>query len=566
MTANQLQMTDQQDTPGDHPRTHDVDQPEGLWEDMRDVEYRVVGPPGTGKTTWLGNQVKLAVSNEQEVMIVSLTKSAAAEISGRDLPISPENLGTLHSICYRSLQRPSIAESKENLADWNERYPNFALSISSKNSNVDLDNLETVYGSTSADNLLAEYQIARAKMNNQMSAGARYFGEKWEEWKKEKYLLDFTDLIETCLHDVPAAPMNPDIIFVDEAQDLDMLEMSLIRKWGLAAGKLVVVGDPDQAIFTWRGADPRAFSAQNLPEDHRWVLGQSHRLSKMVHQQAVSWINQSDNREQVIYKPRNQEGEVRSIRSDWNSPEDTIKDAEKYIADGKKVMFLASCSYMLQPLIGEMRRQGMPFHNPYRVMNGAWNPLAKRKNMSSAADRIVHFLNMYLEASWTPEQLENWLKNMKTKEIFTARGKDWVKSMNKFSRELIDYDDLERILTPETLEAGMTGDLSWYENHLKSNKIKGSEFPLQVLRASGNDIDSLRDEPKALIGTVHSTKGGESDVVYIFPDISKAGAREWNGTTAQQAYVYRLFYVAMTRARETLVLCAPKENEEAVTF
>ena len=412
MTANQTEMKDQQ-----------VDQPEGLWEDMQEVEYRVVGPPGCGKTTWLGKQVELAVSNEQEVMIVSLTKSAAAEISGRDLPISPENLGTLHSICYRSLQRPTIAESKDNLHDWNERYPNMALSISSKNSNVDLDNLETVYGSTSADNLLAEYQIARARMNNQMSTGARYLGEKWEEWKKEKYLLDFTDLIETCLHDVATAPMDPDIIFVDEAQDLDMLEMSLIRKWGLAAGKLVVVGDPDQAIFTWRGADPRAFAGQALPDDHRWVLGQSHRLSKMVHNQAVSWIDQSDNREQVIYSPREEEGEVRSIRSDWNSPEDTILDAEKYMAQGKKVMFLASCSYMLQPLIKAMRNQGIPFHNPYRTMNGAWNPLAKRKNMSSAADRIVHFLTMSQEASWTPEQLANWLKNMKTKDIFTPRAR-----------------------------------------------------------------------------------------------------------------------------------------------
>ena len=555
MTTNQTEMTDQR-----------VDQPEDLWEDMQEVEYRVVGPPGCGKTTWLGKQVELAVSNEQEVMIVSLTKSAAAEISGRDLPISPENLGTLHSICYRSLQRPTIAESKDNLLDWNERYPNMALSISSKNSNVDLDNLETVYGSTSADNLLAEYQIARARMNNQMSTGARYLGEKWEEWKKEKYLLDFTDLIETCLHDVATAPMDPDIIFVDEAQDLDMLEMSLIRKWGLAAGKLVVVGDPDQAIFTWRGADPRAFAGQALPDDHRWVLGQSHRLSKMVHNQAVSWIDQSDNREQVIYSPREEEGEVRSIRSDWNSPEDTILDAEKYMAQGKKVMFLASCSYMLQPLIKAMRNQGIPFHNPYRTMNGAWNPLAKRKNMSSAADRIVHFLTMSQEASWTPEQLANWLKNMKTKDIFTPTGKDWVKGMNKFSKEQIDYNDLEMILTPETLQAGMEGDLNWYENHLVSSKIKGSEFPLQVLRASENDIDSLREEPKALVGTIHSVKGGEAEVVYLFPDVSLAGAREWNGNNNQKAYVYRLFYVGMTRAKETLVLCAPREDEEAVTF
>ena len=141
-----------------------------------------------------------------------------------------------------------------------------------------------------------------------------------------------------------------------------------------------------------------------------------------------------------------------------------------------------------------------------------------------------------------------------------------MKGMNKFSKEQIDYNDLEMILTPETLQAGMEGDLNWYENHLVSSKIKGSEFPLQVLRASENDIDSLREEPKALVGTIHSVKGGEAEVVYLFPDVSLAGAREWNGNNNQKAYVYRLFYVGMTRAKETLVLCAPREDEEAVTF
>ena len=55
-------------------------------------------------------------------------------------------------------------------------------------------------------------------------------------------------------------------------------------------------------------------------------------------------------------------------------------------------------------------------------------------------------------------------------------------------------------------------------------------------------------------------KGAEADVVYVFPDVSRAGMREWAGRPAQQASVYRLFYVAMTRARETLVLCAPMDD------
>ena len=74
------------------------------------AEYRVVGPPGCGKTTWLGDQVQQAVESGMSVLISSLTKAAATEIGGRNLPISFDALGTLHSHCYHALGRPEIAE------------------------------------------------------------------------------------------------------------------------------------------------------------------------------------------------------------------------------------------------------------------------------------------------------------------------------------------------------------------------------------------------------------------------------------------------------------------------
>ena len=75
-----------------------------------DSEYRVVGPPGCGKTTWLGDQVQQAVESGMSVLISSLTKAAATEIGGRNLRISFDALGTLHSHCYHALGKPEIAE------------------------------------------------------------------------------------------------------------------------------------------------------------------------------------------------------------------------------------------------------------------------------------------------------------------------------------------------------------------------------------------------------------------------------------------------------------------------
>ena len=78
--------------------------------EMRTNEFRVVGPPGCGKTTWLGERVDDVVERGRRPLVTSLTKAAAAEIGARKLPISFDCLGTLHSHCYHALGQPEIAQ------------------------------------------------------------------------------------------------------------------------------------------------------------------------------------------------------------------------------------------------------------------------------------------------------------------------------------------------------------------------------------------------------------------------------------------------------------------------
>jgi superfamily I DNA/RNA helicase len=72
-------------------------------------------------------------------------------------------------------------------------------------------------------------------------------------------------------------------------------------------------------------------------------------------------------------------------------------------------------------------------------------------------------------------------------------------------------------------------------------------------------MDNLLKRPSIIIGTIHSVKGGEADVVYLFPDLSLAGINEWHNTNGDDTYgkdsIIRLFYVAMTRAKQELVIC-----------
>jgi DNA helicase-2/ATP-dependent DNA helicase PcrA len=516
------------------------------------MEQRVIGPPGCGKTTWLGRQVKRAVDDGKEVLVASLTRAAAAEAAGRNLPIPPRNVGTLHAHCYQSLGRPSLTVDKKHVEDWNDRHPEWALSAS--DDRVDGDNLEES-GKSPGDKLMATYQVLRARMATIYPIDVDRLATEWAEWKDEAGLMDFTDLIEQSLETIPTAPGNPSVIFLDEAQDMDLLEMSLARKWGEAAGYLVVVGDPDQNLYQWRGSDPEAFTEPPVPDDQMRVLSQSYRIPRAVHATAVRWIERTPGRTPVEYYPRDFEGEVRNLSASWPHAEMVLRDMQKYLDDGKSVMILASCAYMLRPILSQLRREGMPYHNPYRRNKGAWNPLQSSRRRITPKDLVLAFLRMSEEGIWTAEDMKKWLAATRITGVLQG-NRGTLDDLSDEGSTGVSWERLHNLLTDTTIDAGLTGDLDWLRENLLAARQRGASFAIRVAEAHG--AETLSKTPQIIAGTIHSVKGGEADVVYLFPDLSFAGMNEWIG--GGSSAVRRLFYVGMTRSRESLILCQPASS------
>jgi len=112
---------------------------EGIGQQDHSVtsEYRIFGPPGTGKTTNLSRQIRRAVerSGPDNVLVTSFSRTAATELAGRDLPIKADRIGTLHSHCYHALGEPEIAEA--NVDEWNRKNPHLALTPVKKRGRLD---------------------------------------------------------------------------------------------------------------------------------------------------------------------------------------------------------------------------------------------------------------------------------------------------------------------------------------------------------------------------------------------------------------------------------------------
>ncbi|MBI4459431.1 MAG: ATP-dependent helicase, partial [Acidobacteria bacterium] len=402
----------------------------------------------------------------------------------------------------------------------------------------------------------------------------RQFADKWNKHKHELGLVDFCDLIDVCLHEVSVAPNRPAVIFADEAQDLNRMQLTLIRKWGEHAHYFILAGDDDQTLYTFAGASPDAILDPDIPQDHKIILEQSYRVPRAVHRLASGMIRQVSRRQEKTYLPRPTEGAVVRLSSgSYKSTEYFIlKSAMEHLERGQTVMFLASCSYMLRPIVAVLRRNGIPFHNPYRRSNGLWNPL-RLGHRGSSASRILALLAAHPDFGeehrpWTHADLELWAEWLQSKGNLRRGVKKKLKGYEP--AETVTLDRLDEIFEPGALEsllAAYEGDycslLGWWRARVTADVHGRIQFPADIAARLGPR--ALEETPKVVVGTIHSVKGGEADVVYLFPDLSQAGDSQYKRDGAPRDSVIRVFYVGATRARETLYICQ-RESALAVSI
>ena len=529
-------------------------------------EHHVYGPPGTGKTTYICDQVERAVSKfgMNGVMVSSFTRAAAHEIASRSIKLNKENVGTLHSICWRALDRPEIAETKVEEFNQTSHWQ-----VSPHKADLD-DKEEQSPGGGRGDQLLAAYSLLRNRcedIEGVASIELKAFARAWEDWKEQSGYLDFCDLIEQA-KELNQPPGGASVAFIDEAQDCSALEFSLVRRWADQMDHAVFVGDDDQSIYNWTGADVR--NMIDAKAESTIVLKRSHRLPRAVHRVASALIQKCRVRQPKEFTCRDEEGVAAqvSIRPDESALVELI---ETELAADRKVMLLASCGYMLNAPLGSLRAAGMVWHNPYRVANGAWNPI--RIGPKSTAHKLWCWLQGQMidgEPRWTGAQIERWMT--------CCNDRGWLRAERK--KELIQLCEdvpgkpvaLTGFVTDEA-KAELANWGAWTEaqrcywfSGIAAPKVQRPlELATKIARARGTE--QLMRVPRLIVGTIHSVKGAEADTVILIPDISaRALEMACVGSTVAAGQIHatealdpllRVAYVGMTRARERLYVTQP---------
>lgn len=547
--------------------------------------YAIHGPAGCGKTTRIARTVAriLAMCGGQidkdssPVVVVSLTKAAAKEAAGRRTGLPKGAISTLHSVGYRSMGCPPVVGAKA-IAAWNRAHPGYAISprqflrTDRRDPDDDLD-LADSRDDLPGDDFFREYDLLRHRMvpREKWPLRVRQFAHLWEDWKRAEGLIDFTDMIALG----GAHPLDPGVIIADEAQDLSALEHAYLRHLcGMHGAALILVGDSQQAIYTWRGADPDLLHDPTIPPDHIDRLEQSYRVPAAPLRRGAALISQIPGHRPIPVLPRREqpddpaspfvEGEVRRCDATWKWPEEAIDLTVELARSGKHVLLATATNRMTGPMCAVLRERAIPFDNPWRRKERRWNPL---HTLAADGARALLFP---IGVPWTHAQVAAWTAPLREGELLRKGAKAEIRELarGKAGGRSVTERSMHRWLEPAMLapflglvnrrrqEGGLADEIlaAWLEL-MPAAKRQARDYVARVVAAHG--ADALVQEPLIHPSTIHACKGGEADHVFLFPDLSHAAMDAWLDGGEGRASIVRTFYVGITRTREVLHICEP---------
>ena len=631
------QMFDEQKFIGEQERSMSIY--DTLNEPQREAVLHTDGPllilagAGSGKTRVLTHRIAYLIDergvNPWNILAITFTNKAAEEMRQRvDSLVSfgAESIwvSTFHSACVRILRRFIDRLGYDNrftIYDTDDQ-KTLMKEVCRK---VDIDT--KVYKER---NLLAAVSSAKNEMilpdEFELNAGGD-FGQlkiakvyrEYEAQLKANNALDFDDLL---VKTVQLLETQPDVleyyqerfryIMVDEYQDTNTVQFRLVR---LLAGKyrnLCVVGDDDQSIYKFRGANIRNILdfEHEFPDAHVVRLEQNYRSTGNILNAANGVIRNNRNRKEKTLWTDNGEEEKIQLRQF-----DTAFDEAEYIAEDIKKEVQEGASYNDSAVLYRTNAQSRLFEEKFIAMNipykivGGINFYARReikdllaylKTVDNGQDDLAvrRIINVpkrgiglttinriqesadergigFYEALLAPELIPGVGRSVSKLDSFAAlieyfKGQTEKESITDLLREIIEKTGyVESLEAEDKVEAEsrienideLVNKAAAYEEDCQDRGEEASLSGFLEEVALVADIDSLdEDQDYVVLMTLHSAKGLEFPHVYLagmedglFPSYMTITSDDNEDLEEER----RLCYVGITRAEEKLTLtCA----------
>ena len=496
----------------------------------------ILGPPGTGKTTTLLNLVDQFIQQgirPKQIGYFSFTRKAAREAAtraaekfGLDAEKDLENFRTLHSYAFSRL-----AMSKEKMMTA-ENYREFGKLVgipiktgkySEDDGTFNSDNeYLTIMNTARVKRMdLLEYYDSRQNILDIERDTLYLLSEELKRYKKEKGLKDFTDLLEDFI--AQETKQSFEALFIDEAQDLSLIQWEMVRSLWVNAKKTYIAGDDDQAIFKWAGADVDHFIALKEEVNDIKVLDQSYRIpGGPIHELSQKIISKIDNRFDKDYKPRAEHGILRRY-----------SDVTQVNMSKGNWLVLSSANHFLDDVKDLCELQGWYYQH---------------RGSNSVPLKLLIALNNW--EKWRKGDIA--LGTIEIKNIYQYLGD---KVLVGFRSGKTLHSDKKYLIRDCQAEHGLVTTDVWYEAFDGLDTI--TENYIRNMRANGEQINK---NPRIIMSTIHGAKGGEADKVLLMQDLTNAALETFSHDPDE---LHRLFYTGATRAKRELHVLDPKNFDRA---
>ena len=588
----------------------------------------ILAGAGSGKTSTMTRRIAYLIQEKgvspYNILAVTFTNKAAAEMKDRvaDLigPVSGMWITTFHSACLRILRRHAellgyekqfavydptdqkvIVKNIVKVKQMDEKKftPNYVLSV--------ISNCKEKNKSPSA--------YLAGQENNPIRQSLAEIYTAYEKTLKKNNAMDFDDLL---LNTVKLFEKHEDIltdyqqqfkyIMVDEYQDTNYLQYRFVSMLAAVHKNICVVGDDDQCIYQWRGADIKnILDFEKDFKDAKVVkLEQNYRSHSNILDAANSVIKNNRGRKDKKLWTDSEKGEKIQFYSAFDD-----KEEARYVASEIEKLHGSGRSYRDFAILYRTNVQSRTFEEslsaysiPYQVLGGvryydrkeikdmmAYLRLVQNPRDDLSIMRIINEpkrgiggktvekLGAY--AATRNESIFEALNYEDTIDMLPSKGRDAVRNMvqviNEYSNEqenlkisdiydglMVKTGYLKALEGQNTVESeGRIENLLdfksvIYDYEVEDPNITLFEFMEKITLIS--DIDNHdKEEDAVTLMTLHSAKGLEFPVVFmpgmeegLFPGTR---AMESPGGMEEER---RLCYVGMTRAREKLYLTAAK--------
>ena len=601
---------------------------ENLNEPQKEAVLHLDGPllivagAGSGKTKVLTSRIANIIKEKKafpnQILAVTFTNKAAKEMQNRVSNILGSAatglswLGTFHSICAKLLRKHASAANlnsnftiidtddqirliknicKAENVDIKQLSPRFILAIIDRWKNKGyypsevIINKKDIYEKT----ILPLYKIYQQKLTDLNSCD---FGDLILH--TVKILVNYSDIREIYSN-------NFKYILVDEYQDTNFIQSRWLNLLSEKNKNICCVGDDDQSIYSWRGAEIKNFLEFDQVYENTKVirLEQNYRSSQNILSVASNLIANNQNRVGKTLTTTMEEGDLVQLNCFKNGKDEAIGVSDEIEKKIKKKFSYNNVAILVRAIFQtrEFEERFLKIGMPYRILGGtkfyeraeikdcvAYLRLIHQEKDDLAFERIVNnpkraigdstLKNIHEFAKENNLNLERTAGKMLEQNLIKPKAKIglgfFINSLNKWRNDLeIKKSNHVKLLQIVLDESGYSAMLKNKKDLDNENRLENIKELLSAMKEFDNlesflehvslatSVDQEWDGEKVNMMTMHAAKGLEFDVVFLpgweeglFPHQKSIEEKGQKGLEEER----RLAYVGITRAKQKAII------------